>query len=62
MTERSTLRLIISDWVILILTLALSLLICLFKKIDLTFDLNELSIRNSFKGDSISESLLTVNK
>ncbi|KAG4084665.1 PAP2-domain-containing protein [Neocallimastix lanati (nom. inval.)] len=59
MTERSTLRLIISDWVILILTLALSLLICLFKKIDLTFDLNELSIRNSFKGDSISESLLT---
>ncbi|KAL6618387.1 hypothetical protein U3516DRAFT_747004 [Neocallimastix sp. 'constans'] len=43
----------------LILVIALSFLNCLFKKIDLNFDLNDLSIRNPSKGDFIKESVLT---
>jgi len=62
MTKHSTLLSIIGDWVILILTLILTAYVNSLKKVNITFNLNDLSIRNTSNGDSIKELPLLVNK
>jgi len=51
---------VIGDWLIFFLTSALSTFVVVLKRVDLHFDLDDLSIRNSYKSDSINDSLLSI--